>query len=76
MPSETPSSVLERHAQEVVSLPGVVGLAEGETDGKPCINVYVVEASPEVTGRIPAHLEGWPVVVLQSGEVRRLAGEP
>ena len=46
-------SVLERHAQGVVSLPGVVGVAEGETDGRPCITVYVAEKTPEVIGRDP-----------------------
>ena len=72
MPSETMRRVLERHEQGVVSLPGVVGVAEGEADGRPCINVYVVGKSPEVTRQIPAHLEGWPIVVRESGEFRGL----
>ncbi|HJW74712.1 MAG TPA: hypothetical protein VJ787_03440 [Thermoleophilia bacterium] len=74
MPNETVRRVLERHAQEIVALPGVVGVAEGETDGGPCITVYVAEKSAEVVGRIPPDLEGWPVVVRESGEFRGLTG--
>ena len=72
MPNETIRRVLERHAQRIVSLPGVVGMAEGETDGRPCITVYVAEKSAGVVDQIPADLEGWPVVVRESGEFRAL----
>lgn len=65
-------SVLERHARRIVSLPGVVGVAEGETGGRPCITVYVAEKTAGVVGQIPADLEGWPVVVRESGEFRGL----
>jgi len=47
-------------------------VAEGETDGAPCITVYVREATAAQPGRLPAELEGWPVVVRQSGELRAL----
>ena len=56
----------------MVSLPGVVGVAQGETDGRPCITVYVAEKSAGVVDQIPADLEGWPVVVRESGEFRAL----
>jgi hypothetical protein len=72
MPNETIRRVLERHVQRIVSLPGVVGVAEGETDGRPCITVYVAEKSAGVVDQIPADLEGWPVVVRESGEFRAL----
>ena len=72
MPNETIRRVLERHVQRIVSLPGVVGVAQGETDGRPCITVYVAEKSAGVVDQIPADLEGWPVVVRESGEFRAL----
>lgn len=71
-PNETIRMVLERHARRVVSLPGVVGVAEGETDGGPCITVYVVEKTDRVVDQIPSDLEGWPVVIRESGEFRSL----
>ena len=49
-------------------------MAEGETDGRPCVTVYVAEKTAEVVGRIPSELEGWPVVVRESGEFRALDG--
>ena len=55
-------------------MPGVVGVAEGEIGGRPCVTVYVAEMTPEVVGRIPTDLEGWPVVVRESGELRALDG--
>ena len=74
MPNETMRSVLERHVQRIVSLPGVVGVSEGESDGRPCITVYVAERTAAVVGQIPSDLEGWPVVVRESGEFRGLTG--
>jgi hypothetical protein len=74
MPGETVRDVLERHARRLSSLPGVVGVAEGETDGEPCITVYVLEKTAEVLDRIPSELEGWQVAVRESGEFRALSG--
>ncbi len=72
MPDEALRAVLARHAQTLAALPGVVGVAEGEADGRPCITVYVVEKTPGVERQIPTELEGWPVVVRESGEFRAI----
>jgi len=74
MPDETIARVLERHARMVVALPGVVGVAEGDDDGRPCITVYVAERTRAVVARIPSELEGWPVVVRESGQFRAADG--
>lgn len=71
---ESLRSVLERHAQDLLSVPGVVGVAEGEADGRPCVTVYVAELTDPSAARIPADLEGWPVVVRESGRFRALPG--
>jgi hypothetical protein len=75
MPSEPIEAVLERHARGIVSLRGVVGVGAGEADGRPCITVYVAEKTAAVIGRIPTDLEGWPVVVRKSGDIRALTHE-
>ncbi len=54
----------------VMSLPGVVGTAIGECEGAPCIKVYVVQNSQELTDKIPSTFEGFPVVVEATGEIR------
>ncbi|MCU0639796.1 MAG: hypothetical protein MUF59_08010 [Candidatus Krumholzibacteria bacterium] len=39
-------------------------------DGKPCIMVYVVKETAEHRRKIPKELEGIPVVIEVSGEIR------
>jgi hypothetical protein len=68
MPEETVQDVLERHAPRLLALPGVVGVAEGESGGRACITVYVAERTAAVLAQIPFDLEGRPVVVRESGE--------
>lgn len=72
MPDETVNAVLERHARRIVSLPGVVGIAEGEADGRPCIRVFVAQKTEQLLGSIPQEVEGWTVVVEETGEFSAL----
>lgn len=69
MADHTIQAVLERHKDELMAIPGVVGLAEGRCNGRPCIKVYVTK-KPEMAGKIPARLEGFPVRVEATGEFR------
>lgn len=47
---------------------GVEGVGEGETtDGEPCIRVMIRARTPELERRIPTHIEGVPVKVVESG---------
>ncbi len=64
--------VLREHTREFLSVPGVVGTAQGLCNGEPCIRVYVTTLTPEVMGKIPATLEGYPVSVEETGEFRPL----
>jgi len=71
MPTRPIAAVLADHSSELMAVPGVVGVFEGQLDdGTPCIGVLVVEAKPETTAKIPARLEGYPVKVEASGEIR------
>ena len=45
----TVKDVLERHSRDIMSIPGVVGTAEGKCGGIPCIKVYVEKKTPEQT---------------------------
>ncbi|MEJ2033086.1 MAG: hypothetical protein P8Y63_08625 [Deltaproteobacteria bacterium] len=63
-------SVLERHRDELMAIPGVVGFAEGRCNGISCIKVYVTGKRSEIAGKIPSRLEGFPVNVEETGEFK------
>ena len=68
--------VLQSHTDELMAIPGVVGVYQGALeDGTPCITVMVVESTPELEAKIPKTLEGHPVVVEAGGEIRPMGGE-
>jgi hypothetical protein len=68
----TVKDVLARHSRDIMSIPGVVGTAEGRCGGKPCIKVYVEKKTPELVRRIPARVEGYPVEIEQTGKLKPL----
>lgn len=71
MPARDIETVLAERAEEIMALPHVVAVGQGATeDGTPCIKVYVLEGAeaPE----LPESIEGHPVVVQRSGEIRSL----
>ncbi len=72
MPPKTIQEVLKAHTPELMSIPGVVGTAIGEHKGELCIKVLVIEKTPELTRKIPSTLEGFPVVIQQTGEIRAM----
>ncbi|HWO40832.1 MAG TPA: hypothetical protein VNO43_03410 [Candidatus Eisenbacteria bacterium] len=65
--------VLERHNERLLSIPDVTGTAIGERDGRPCILVFVVKKTPELMKKIPSTLEGFQVVVEETGTIRPLS---
>ena len=69
-------TVMEAHVAELMAIDGVTAVAIGELpDGASCIQVYVVKKTPEIVRRIPRTLDGYPVVVEESGVIRPLSGE-
>lgn len=55
---------------QVMSLPGVVGIAIGECEGKPCIKVLVASKTRELMGKIPPTFKGYKVTVDEVGDIR------
>lgn len=70
MPAKTIDEVLAEHTGEWMSIPGVVGTAIGQFKGKPCIKIFVVKKTAELAERIPSQVEGFPVIVEETGEIR------
>lgn len=68
--------VAERYREQILSLPGVVGVSTGvlreSGEAQPCIRVYL--SSPAERGefkdqRVPLQLEGVPVDVVVTGKI-------
>jgi hypothetical protein len=72
MPDKTIKRVLQKHTKRLMLLPGVVGVAQGEFENKPCIKVYVTRKSQEVLGQVPSNLEGYRVIIEESGKFQAL----
>ena len=68
------NDVLRAHDKELLAISGVVGvyvavLEDGKT---PCLKVMLAKKSAETERAIPKILEGYPVVVEVTGEIRPL----
>jgi len=72
MSGRTIEQVLRAHTGELMSLPGVVGTAQGLCASRPCIKVYVIKKNAELGQRIPDTIEGYPVTIEETGTFRTL----
>jgi len=73
MTSKSISEVLKEHTDELMSIPGVVGTAQGLCDNKPCIKVLVAKDTQEIRNSIPHEIDGYLVVIQESGEIHALS---
>ena len=64
------NEVQEEHQKRLLAIPGVVGIGQGISQGKPCFRIYVDKLTPELSAKIPREIEGYPVVILQTGEIK------
>jgi len=76
-PKRDINEVLRDHDKELLAIPGVVGvyvavLDDGKTS---CLKVMLAQKSAETERAIPKTLEGYPVVLEVTGEIRPL-GSP
>jgi len=72
MPVKTIQEVQEEHTDAWMAIPGVVGTAIGECQGKPCILILTASNTEQIRKQIPATVEGYPVTVQYVGEIRAL----
>ncbi len=72
MPRKDINVVLRENDKELMSLPGVVGVYVGMLDdGKTlCLKVMVEKKTPELERRLPKQLEGYRVLIEESGPIR------
>lgn len=67
--------VLIEQTDALMSVPGVVGTALGECDGTLCIKVLVAERTPALLAQIPSSLDGYPLVVEETGLIRAVESQ-
>jgi hypothetical protein len=70
------NAVLKDHDKELLAIPGVVGVYIGllSDDKTPCLKVMVVKETEDLKRRIPKSIEGYPVLIEESGLIRPLKG--
>lgn len=68
---ETAKAVKQRHDEELTSVPDVIGTAVtvDKNSGKPVIQVYVRKTTPQVRSRIPAQIDGVPVILRKTSDI-------
>jgi hypothetical protein len=67
--------VMDKHVDELMAHAGVVGVAVGMTAAHvPCIQVLVIDLTDELRDSIPAEIEGHPVIIEVTGEIRGMPG--
>jgi hypothetical protein len=68
------NAVLSTHDQDLLAIPGVVGVYVGLLDDgrTPCLKIMLAKRTPQTEKNIPQSLEGYPVVVEVTGEIRPL----
>jgi hypothetical protein len=68
------NAVLRDHDKDLLSIPGVVGVFVGllSDDKTPCLKVIVVKETEDLRRRIPDFIEGYPVLIEESGVIRPL----
>ncbi len=72
MPKGNIQEVLKRHTEELMAISGVVGVAEGKSQGRPCIRVFVVSKNSELLRKIPETIEGFLLQIEEGGQFQAL----
>jgi hypothetical protein len=72
MPTKTIEQVQQEHTDEWMAIPGVVGTAIGQDEGRPCILILTASGTENVRKKIPPRVDGYAVIVRYSGEIRAL----
>ncbi len=65
------NKVKDEHSEELMKINGVVGVYVTEMDDKtPCIAVMVVKKSKELELKIPKYIDGYKVIIDETGEIK------
>ncbi len=68
----TIEQVQEAYTDQWMEISGVEGTGIGLFEGEPCIKVFSSVPTEELKGKIPPVVEGYPVIIEQTGTFRAL----
>jgi hypothetical protein len=64
------ADIINRRGADFLDMEGVVVIFEGADDaGDPCIKIGIAEMNRELSAKLPKQIEGWPVIVFESGVI-------
>jgi hypothetical protein len=70
-PMKDINEVIKVYSDSLMAIPGVVGLYHGlDDEGRSCLKVMVNKKTPEIVRRMPKQIEGFPVVIDETGEIK------
>jgi hypothetical protein len=72
MCEKTIQQVQEENTDVWMAIPGVVGTAIGTHKDKPCIVILTAVETERISRQIPSAIEGYPVVIRYTGQIRAL----
>ena len=72
MSQKTIEQVQEEHTRGWMAISGVEGTAIGLYKNKPCIKIFSSKKAEELREKIPAIVDGYPVVIEETGTFRAL----
>ena len=72
MPNKTIEQVLKDRTDEWMAIPGVEGTAIGLFENEPCIRIFTSSNPQELRPKIPSTVEGYPVIIEETGQFRAL----
>jgi hypothetical protein len=64
---KTVEQVQAEHTDVWLQMPGVVGVAISESDGRQWIRILVKKITPQIRVAIPENIEGYSVVIDETG---------
>lgn len=72
MTKRTITEVLKDNTDKWMAIPGVEGTAIGLFENKPCIKIFSSKKAEDLRGKIPEVVEGYPVIIEQTGTFHAL----
>ncbi len=72
MSQPTIQEVRKKHQDQIMAVPGVIGIGIGAVDDTLVIKVLVAKKTAELERKIPMTLEGYQVVIQETGVIRAL----
>lgn len=66
----TIEDILTTHTDSLMALDGVTGVGQALCDGSPCLRIYVQTRTPELATQLPDAIDGYPVEIVETGQIR------